>query len=233
MKLIKIIRNSGKTYRDDNLKIVYHISDKNLSHLSPISSLNGKSGLYVSESYRSIIEDWSSYVISKKHKNHPLLVKRKEILDTQYALEGIIDGLKKNNQEVPQKLQEKLDNIYEKRDNINRQYNESKDNPCYRTLYIHTIKLPQEIYYKAIQEFNDLFNKMDELGKVDLGFWAWGSQVFIQSEYLKYCKIVKVEKLNYSEWMDKIDRLQVGRDDLYNNMSNNKNENGVYDLHGL
>ena len=233
MKLIKIIRNSGKTYRDDNLKIVYHISDKNLSHLSPISSLHGKSGLYVSESYRSIIEDWSGYVISKKNKNQSLLTIRKKIIDELNLIEDKINKIKKNNLEVPKELEDKINSLSEKRDKIDSQYKNSSDTPCYRTLYIHTIKIPQEIFNKSEQEFYNLYKIESAEGTANFEFWGWGNQVFISSEHLKYCKIIKVEKLDYGEWMDKIDRLQVGKQDLGNNMFKNKNKNSTYERYEL
>lgn len=224
MKLIKIIRNSGKSYRDDNLEIVFHASDKNLTNLSPISRFHGKSGLYVSESYRSIIEDWSGYVLGKKNKNHPLLVRRKEIINKMNSVEDKIEKLKKNNLEVPEELTKELDVLFDKRDIIDRQYNNSVDTPSYKTLYIHTIKIPLDILNQAEREFTNIMHEELNKGIADFGFWGWGIQTFIPAELLKFCKIINVEKLNIGEYQDKYDRLHIGRDDLGRNILKNRQD---------
>ena len=60
---------AGKTYRDrQDHVVVYHVSPDRLTYLLPRSKFAQYKGIYVSASYRSIIEDWAGFVRGKKGK---------------------------------------------------------------------------------------------------------------------------------------------------------------------
>ena len=181
---------SGKTYRDDrSTKILYHVSPNRLTRLSPRSSFMGVSGSYVTDSYKSIIQDWSYYVMNKKHKHHPLGLRWEELWEESRALPEDDPRQEEINIQI-EKLRDSMENDAYK-----------KSIEGYKTLYVHKLECPSKIYKEAVDFFN---KKYEENATMDnFGFWGWGPQVFIPAQFLDELKILSVEEMNMGEMINK------------------------------
>ena len=206
----EINRLSGKTYRDDkNIMTLYHVSPNNLTALRPLSKFEKYTGLFMSPSYKSLIRDWAGYVMGKKH-NTDLDIKRKEILRETDRIEGIDGQYKKAHN--PEE-QAKLDELYRELDKID----ESMSSEGYRAatkgygrVYVHKILCPKEIYEDCVRIFNEVYDSGYMSGA--FGFWAWGAQIFVPAEYLKYLKIISVRSMTRDDFYKEYKSLGMGTD---------------------
>ena len=183
---------------------LWHVSPDRLSRLSPRSSFRGNPGLYLSPSYKSAIRDWAPYVKGKKHKSHQLDIQFKTLIDEYYD----IDRSKEMTPEEEQYLQDleaKIDKLRESRDSDDHQRTMEQG---YKTLYVHKISCPRDIYKKSVELFMEAEK---ESNFSNWGFWAWGEQVFIPEQYLSALKVIKVETLTEKEYHNKYNDLSENR----------------------
>lgn len=210
MNWYKKYRYSGKTYRDThNTKMLYHVSPENLSVLKPLSKFSSYTGLFMSPSYRSIIQDWAMYVKDKKHYTHLDEIHDK-IINEIHKIE-YVSGSYKQAKDPSEQL--RLDNLWNELDGINKSMGSDKYRDAtegYKTLYIHKIICPMETYRECININHEVFESGYQ--KENLGFWCWGSQVFIPAEYLSKLEIVSIEALNTGELIDKYQNFIRGRE---------------------
>ena len=206
MNWYKISKLSGKTKRHDKSAItLYHVSPNRLSQISGRSNFYNMAGAYLSQSYKSIINDWMFYVRDKKHENHELENQRQSLVKELYDL-----GDKERTPEEDKKMkciQEKYDKISDATDRD--EYIKSVEG--YKTIYIHKVACPRPIYEIAEKLYNEA--KQSEWGskKSDFGFWAWGEQIFIPERYLPELKIIGVEELNVSQMLNRFKDLSSRR----------------------
>jgi len=210
MNWYKKAKKSGKTKRHDKSNVaLYHISPNKLTRLSPRSTFYNIAGAFVSPSYKSIINDWMWYVKNKKHEKHKLNPQWQELHCKLIVLEK---KQRDNPSEFTERDQKELESIDERIDKLSdtmdgKEYQKSIEG--YKTIYIHKISCPRDVYKKAL----DFFDKAYESGyKQDqFGFWGWGKQVFIPQEDLPQCKIIGVEELNDSQMHEKYQDLSIRR----------------------
>jgi len=195
---MKIYKIAGKTWRDKKDHVIlYHASPKRLSRIGPMSSFRGHAGAFFSPSYKSIIRDWAPWVLRKKENIHPLISRWREIQDRTFELEDIA----RKTPEQEKELEDLYDKMEKTEDSFNKVLEEQKS---YSKVFIHKVSCPREIF-KAYDERMRKQRK-EETGLKNLGFWAWGEQVFIGAEHLPKLKIIKVE-----EW-DRPKTLQQEQD---------------------
>ena len=197
MNWYKEAKHDSKTRRHDKGSIpLWHVSPDRLSRLSPRSSFRGQPGLYLSPSYKSAIRDWAPYVKGKKNKSHQLDIQFRALLDEFYD----IDSNKEMSPEEEQHFQEleaKIAKLRESRDSDEHQRNQTQG---YKTLYVHKISCPRDVYKKSLAAFMAVGEESDF---ADMGFWAWGEQVFILEQYLPSLKVIKIETLSEKEYYEK------------------------------
>ncbi len=205
---MKIYRLSSKTYRDvsshDSVTL-YHVAPNKLNRFMPRSTLldTGKVGLFFSPNYNSLIQDWMPYVKGGKDRKHPLEKSLRSMYDELDKLEEISNRSEEIEKRIVS-LQERIDRMREKRDGD--PHANTKDG--YKTLYIHTVKCPKEIYELAKRDFNETYEN-DPVKS--FGFWAWGQQIFIEDKYLPELQIVKVKRLNESDYHDEYKNVSLNR----------------------
>jgi hypothetical protein len=193
---------SGKTKRDrgrrQNVNL-WHVSPERLNVLTSRSNLGGKSGLFLSQSYRSTILDWASYVANKKHKDNPIVLKRRELSDKLYDFDALMDkGELTEEQELERS---KVEAEFEK---VMRTLNSpeyQKSTPGYKTLNIHKVVCPKDVYEESMKQMDDLYESLGD--KANMGFWGWGRQVFIPSDLLSECQIVSTETITEAQFLKK------------------------------
>ncbi len=205
---MKIYRLSAKTYRDvsshDSVTL-YHVSPNKLNRFMPRSTLldTGKVGLFFSPNYNSLIQDWMPYVKGIKDSKHPL----EKSLSSMYDELDKLEEISNRSEEIENRivsLKERIDKMREKREgdpHVNTKGG-------YKTLYIHTVKCPKEIYELAKSDFNETYEN-DPVKS--FGFWAWGQQIFIEDKYLPELQIVKVKRLNESDYHDEYKNVSLNR----------------------
>lgn len=202
-KKAKLEKHSGKTHRDDKSNVIlWHVSPKRLSSLRPLSKFRNSTGLFFSPSYRSIINDWSSYVMGKKHDP-----KIKEQWNKAW---DIIKQITDNNTKTAKNPEDqpKLDEANRMLDKIrptiqSEEFEEA--NKGYQTIYIHKIACPREVYNEAMTRFTSAYKSGYQ--KDNFGFWGWGEQIFIDSDLLPSLKIISVEELTNKDFTKKYKEL--------------------------
>lgn len=197
---------AGKTYRDDkSTVIVYHVSPEKLSALQPLSKFGPYTGAYVSPSYRSIIEDWIGVVMNRK-KDHTELERLWN--ENNREIDALSDNFKDARNPVDQG---KLDELFKKREKINNSMSKEgyKNLQGYKTIYIHKIACPRDMY----KECQRIFREMYDSGyrKNNMGFWGWGDQIFIPKEFLRDLEMLSIEELNEGEIRDKYKSFMADR----------------------
>jgi len=189
------------TYRDrkDVIKI-YHVSQERLGAFSGKSKMNGKSGVFFSPSYKSLIEDWMPYVKNKKQRQHPLQIQWSKTWDTISDLENKED---KTEEDVVQisRLKDKVEKL---RISFDSEKHRDEIDKGYKKVYIHEVACPKDIFKKS----NDFMNRSYDEGYLggNLGFWGWGEQVFIVEEDLPRLKVLGVKELNTGQYLDEYDK---------------------------
>ena len=186
---------AGKTYRDRGARqnvTLWHVSPDRLGVLSPRSSFAGKAGMYLSQNYTSLIQDWTYYVKSKKHKNHPLDQKWDKLWREYETFEDLVDSGKATESQERDMvaLREKIESM---RDSIDSEEHRDAMREGYKTFFIHKISCPKATYDKAYKEMLGVYEKIQNGGND--AFWSWGKQVFIPEELLRECNIIGVKKL--------------------------------------
>lgn len=189
-------RHSGKTYRDvERYKNVtlYHASPERVTRLAPRSKFFGKSGVFMSPSYRSLIIDWAPWVLGKKYHHHPLEKQRKQLVDDWYDLKEKPD---KTDEEV-----EQTDQLKARLDKTNKSLGDYLDSATgYQRVYVYRVHCPKWVYDASVE----LFDAAYDAGylKDSFGFWAWGDQVFIPREYMSHLRILSTTEYDVGDLYD-------------------------------
>lgn len=189
-------------------KHLYHASPQRLTRLMPRSNFFGVMGIYVSPTYKSVIEDWSTYVMGKKHKNHPMNKQIAELTKQTDALFDLRDKAKHGvlTEEEKKKLAE-IEVVWEKREKLmdsSMKDEARKSMSGYKTLYVHTLSCPMDVYEECLKLYNETQKAKAKGNLSDYGFWGWGEQIFIPAEFLPRVQIIAVEELNIGGLYDKI-----------------------------
>lgn len=167
----------------------------------------GVIGLFLSPSYKSSIHDWAFYVMSKKHKDHPLKKQQDRLFDEMHKLE---DQQKvAPTPEIEQRLQEineKIDKIRETVDLDNKAYWDSIKG--YKTLYLHTIRCPIEVYEESKRLMESTY---EDDPKKSFGFWGWGAQTFVEAKNLPKLEVVDVKEFNMTQLYNEYKQLSFNR----------------------
>ena len=197
-------KNLKKHWKDygNNRKVLipmWHISPDKISMPSATSSFSGVSGLYFSPTFSSLIKDWAFYVFNKKTEddtsiNRKKLFKLEDKIEDEYE-KGIRQGNIENDPEyinIMNKI-DKMREIAEKPEYI-------KSRQPYKMLYINRFEFPKW----ASDEINEwFFGHMEEdkngMPK-NLGFWAWGDQIFVPQKYFKYLKHISSKPITMDEF---------------------------------
>ena len=217
MKIYKLRKCGGKTYRDmENAhgRTLYHVSSEKLSFLSGRSVFNGKSGLYFSQSYKSTIKDWAFYVQDKKSHNDPIDSRWNELFNKRYKLEAQLVASGMDKDAINLELSD-LDREINRLRGSRNKTQANDPNLGYKTLYIHSVFCPKEVYERNMsmmmglldQEIND--GLMEKNPNRAFGFWSWGEQVFIISEDLDQLKILNVKTFNVSDLLNEYANLNL------------------------
>jgi hypothetical protein len=159
---------------------VYHISPHaNIQQFKGNYSPKMKArGIFVSESWQSILSDWVGTLSSKRFgKRKPsTLEKRKR------RLQKFRDTFKEEdeNSEEYQLLSEQISR-YWRADNLGQ----------YRNLTFYTLLIPKTIFEICKQRIIDLSETaISKSGMGAYGAWMWGVETFILEEYLDQIKII-------------------------------------------
>lgn len=196
--------SSKKHWKDVKSVTLWHISQENLTHLAPRSVFKGQPGLYFSESFRSLIDDWAPYVASKKYHKHSLDINWRKTWD---QIDEIISKPEQDRTPEEHEQLESLKNkIDQMRESLNRSSHTDDKNKLYRTVFIHKVLSPE---WLVRQSYRDMYQELDEeakSGNINYGFWFWGSQVFITADNLKHLKLVSSKKYDYNEIWDLLGR---------------------------
>ena len=207
MKLYKV---SGKSWRDKRKKQIvtlYHISPDRLTALLPRSKFleSGRTGVFLCPSYKSLILDWAYYVKDKKHNDHPLRTIPPQLYNRVRELEKQMKTNPSPELELEiSKINAQLDKINETQKN--KAYWESVKG--YKSLYIHTIECPIEIYQICKSRMDKAYE--DDPVK-SMGFWDFGQQVFVDKEFLPQLKVFNVKKFNTSQFLNEFSNLDNKR----------------------
>lgn len=201
----EISRISGKTYRDDKSIIsLYHVSPKRLTSLQPLSRFEKYTGLYMSPSYNSLIRDWASYVMGRKH-NTDLDAKIRELGKKIDELEGEYKKAKKPSDQLKlDELNKELDRAYDSTSSKGYQ----AATKGYEKVYIHKMLCPKETYDKCVSLFNEVRDSGYRSGAWN--FWDWGSQIFVPAEYLKDLQIISSKPISRDDFREEYKSLGIG-----------------------
>lgn len=186
----------NRSKSDSRGMTAYHISPERLGRFRPKSTLKGVKGIYFSPTYKSLIEDWTPYVLSHKYKKHPLYKNKEKLIQISDQLELELEkaSLAKD--------KEKILNIKDQLSKINSQIRElaqkimDRDSDAlkpYKYLFLHKVFIPKEAYNASMEFWKNLskdftFNNM--------GFWAWGEQFFVPADFLDDIQIISIKKLD-------------------------------------
>lgn len=194
----KAILKDKRPKESNQYVYLYHVSPNKLSRFSPKSDFYGYKGIYVSPSYRSIINDWMAYVKNKKHLNHPL---EQKLIEIHHKMQMLDDK--------DEKYQEKLKMLMKERDDIKDDSIKNVQEIQYKTVYIHKIRCPIEVYNEIVNIFRDVAKKSYDIeGDVNFGFWGWGDQLFVPDYLLNQLEIVSVETIGKNEYNEKCKQHQ-------------------------
>lgn len=154
---------------------VYHISPHaNIQHfIGQYSPKMKAKGIFVSESWISVLKDWIGTLSSKRFggKRITTLKKRRE------RLERILDKLDWKDTEYTIPLQEKFHKYHQ-------------DFGSWKNLSIYTLLVPKNIFDECEHRMNILTEEaFKRQGYGALGAWSWGDETFILDEYLNEIKI--------------------------------------------
>ena len=201
-------RITSDTYRDKkrhNSVILYHASPNKLSSFMPRSKLldTGKVGLFFSQSYNSLISDWMPYVKDRKESTHPLAKSISDLYDRLDKLEGVPNP----SNEIILEINSVRDRLERLKDKLNSDPH-SKTMGGYKTIYIHTVSCPVDVYKLAKRNFKETYEN-DPVKS--FGFWAWGDQIFIEDKYLPLLEIIKVDTLNTSDYHNRYKDVSLNR----------------------
>lgn len=225
-------RRSSKTYRDQGRGFItlWHISPDRISVFQGRSSFIGMSGLFFSQSYKSLIADWAQYVSGRKQKNNQLV---KQIVDLNHEIYDLED--KKHDEGLTEEEENRLFEMMEKQRRLMKTRSSPgcrrNESDIYRTLYIYKVSCPIGVYRKSMDLMMGELKRQEDAGTVldNFGFWGWGEQVFIPSEFFRHLKIVGTEKVS----IDDVQQREVGlRRDRYRDVGRISLEDSVFENEG-
>ena len=106
---------------------------------------------------------------------------------------------KKSKEEKDQTLPE----YRELQKKLNKQFGalENEINKSYKTIHIHKVSCPEDVYRKCREWFFSFLPKDDNLS---YGFWYWGEQIFIPEYFFDLLEIISVDTKNVSELIGEI-----------------------------
>lgn len=192
--------------KDTKKIFIYHLSYRRLTHLIGRSSLGSKyvpvkSGLYFSQSFRSLINDWLPYVAGKKRKNHDIEQRWHE---NNNRLDAIDPKWYNKNRTVNDIEQEqKIQKLLQERQQISEttQRDSYQDNnKIYNMLFLTKVSCPESVLIDSHKFMQQVFEDQDKRGVASPGFWSWGQQVFISDEFfpqltIEYSKPYSLDQL--------------------------------------
>lgn len=190
MKISRIAKQYEKHPRETKDFItLYHVSKDRITKFQPKSNFKGHMGCYFSPSYRSAITDWADVIKGRKQDNHPAQVRIDEI---KRELDKTTDETAKD--ALYDELQVRYKSLLGE---------EEAGNNFYKTLYVHKVSLPKATYKQCLEWFYSFQKReKEETGTFNIGFWAWGAQVFIPSEFLNQVQILSVTELSQGDFVD-------------------------------
>jgi len=190
----------NRSKKDTRDIIVYHASPERISRFRGLSTLKGVKGLYFSPSYKSAIQDWANVVRSHKQRTHPLYQRRERILKELDEFDDKI--IRTTNQQEKDFLRQQRDQLSNQFDQVNEKWwreNESEHEkvyPSYKYIFLHKVSVPKYVYDEAMNFWEEISK---DFGMHNIGFWAWGEQIFIPSEFLNKLKVINVKKMSSQE----------------------------------
>ena len=177
---------------------VYHLSPHAyLQHFTgKYSSKMRAKGIFVSQSWLSILNDWMGTLLSKRFGGR----KPTTLLKRQRRLEKRLDSYQEDSPEY-ELTREKI-----------RRYYPGRDLGAYRNITLYTLLIPQEIFEICQQRIEDLTEiAFTYGGTAALGAWGWGIETFILDEYLDQIQIVGRRTMTAQQALDLVRKSQSWR----------------------
>lgn len=200
---------------------VYHLSPHaNIQYFrGHYSSKIGARGLFVSQSWESILNDWMDTLLGKRfggRKPSTTLKRRKRWQRELDIYEESSDYDEKSPKY--QALDRKIKRAWR-----------GSDRGTYQSITIYHLLIPQEIFQICQQKMEELTEvAFSKLGAGALGSWSWGIEVFIFEEYLDQIQIIGRETLPMRKALAlgrKNRQIQaVHRDNIYRKMEQYRKE---------
>jgi hypothetical protein len=195
---------SDRDKRNYNNITLYHASPNRINVFSPRSRFNGQAGVYLSPSYKSLVGDWMPYVFGRKSKNDEF----QKIWHQMHNRVNFLDDKKYKTPEEELEIKKLEDKIDKMRETLDSSSYRNEVDKGYSKLYIHTVSCPEWVYDKCMDNMRTAADS--GYAKDNFGFWGWGDQVFITSEYLKYLEIANVKEMNTGEFLDECANTSYG-----------------------
>lgn len=163
---------------------VYHLSPHaNIQRFTGhYSSKIGARGLFVSESWQSVLQDWVATLLAKKFggRKPSTLIKRRRRLQRQQDLEEQRSDYDEKSPES-QLLDQKIIRSWR-----------GSDLGSYKSITIYQLLIPQEVFELCKQEMNNLVEAaFARSGAGAIGAFGWGIETFIFEEFLDQIQIIR------------------------------------------
>lgn len=95
----------------------------------------------------------------------------------------------------------------------------------YTTLFIHKVQVPQWVLNESYKRQHDIF-LAEQRQKIDrIGFWAWGEQIFIPGDLLRFVQIVDIKKYTWNKIQDIMTNFQRARHSIIQNQETEEEKN--------
>jgi len=194
------LKKHWKDYSKRVLMSLWHCSPDKITSPSAKSVFKGINGIYFSPSYNGAVRDWANWVRDKKLFLDDLSRRKDEVFKKQLEKENkyFLEELESDDEYI--KIREELNRINDIL--INEKY--TKSHKPYDFIWISKFIFPRW----AFDEINKWFHSFMEYDKDGLpkqiGFWAWGDQIFIPEKYFRYLKFVSTNKLTKKQILNKI-----------------------------
>lgn len=156
---------------------VYHLSPHaNIQRFKGrYSSKMGSKGLFVSESWESIVKDWSTTILSKRFGGRKPSTAQKRLR----KLRNYLDTIDEKSEE------------YKIKDKTLIRYYRRADLGGYKSITIYTLLVPEDIFIFCENRINALANDaFEKSGAGAIGAWGWGIETFILDKFLNKIRII-------------------------------------------